>query len=156
MLPELYKAIYPESSLQTDKIDIISCDGLSYKQFLEIAKQTNHKVAVITDNDAKPENLAFMHEYNQEMEQSHIFMSDDTGADGWTWEANIYSLNQSLIEGLIQLQSKAQYLFHGRDYGRYLGKMLNSKVETAFQLLPRIGELQCPMYVKEAFEWIRN
>jgi putative ATP-dependent endonuclease of OLD family len=31
MLPELYKVIYPESSLQADKIDIISCDGLSFK-----------------------------------------------------------------------------------------------------------------------------
>lgn len=156
LLPELYKVIYPESSLQADKIDIISCDGLSYKQYLEIAKQTNHKVAVITDNDAKPENLDYMNAYNAENERSHVFMSDDTGADGWTWEANIYSLNKALIEGFITLQDGAKYLFHGRDYGLYLGKMLNNKVETAYQLLPKTGELQCPGYVKDAFEWIRN
>ncbi len=156
MLPELYKSIYPESSLQADKIDIISCDGLSYKQYLEIAKQTNHKVAVITDNDAKPENLDYMTTYNAGNARSHVFMSGDTGADGWTWEANIFSLNKALIEGLITLRAGAQYLFHGRDYGRYLGKMLNSKVETAYQLLPKTGELQCPQYVKDAFKWIRS
>ena len=156
MLPELFKVIYPESSLQAEKIDIISCDGLSYKQYLEIAKQTNHKVAVITDNDAKPENLDYMKEYNAGNELSHVFMSNDTGANGWTWEANIYSLNKTLIESLITLQDGAQYLFHGKDYGLYLGKMLNNKVETAYQLLSQIGVLQCPTYVKDAFEWIRS
>lgn len=156
MLEELYKVIYPGSSFQKDKIDIISCGGLSYKQYLEIAKQTNHKVAVITDNDAKLENLDYMNAYNAKNQRSHIFMSDDVGAGGWTWEANIYSLNKDLIESSIMLQGGAQYLFHGRDYGLYLGKMLNNKVETAYQLLPKIGELQCPQYVKDAFEWIRN
>ena len=111
---------------------------------------------VITDNDAKPENLDYMNSYNAENEQSHVFMSDDLGADGWTWEANIYSLNKALIEDFITLQDGAQYLFHGRDYGLCLGKMLNNKVETAYQLLPKIGELQCPQYVKDAFKWIRN
>ncbi|MCE5224466.1 MAG: AAA family ATPase [Porphyromonadaceae bacterium] len=156
MLPELYKVIYPGSSLQLDKIDIISCNGLSYKQYLEIARQTNHKVAIITDNDAKQENLDYMSAYNAENECSHVFMSCDVGADGWTWEANIYSLNKALIEDLIRPQNGAQYLFHGKDYGPYLGKMLNNKVETAYHLLPVAGELQCPQYVKDAFEWIRN
>lgn len=155
MLPELYKVIYPESSLQANKIDIISCDDLSYKQYLEIAKQTNHKVAVITDNDAKPENIDYMNTYNEGNAQSHVFMSCDI-ADGWTWEANIYSLNKALVESLITLQDGAQYLFHRKDYGPYLGKMLNSKVETAYQLLPKSRELQCPQYVKDAFEWIRS
>ncbi len=156
LLPEIYKTIYPGSSLHADGIDIISCAGLSYKQYLEIAKLTNHKVAVITDNDSKPENIDYMNAYNTENEWSHVFMSTDTGANGWTWEANIYSLNRSLIEGLITHREGAQYLFHGRDFGLYLGKMLNNKVETAYQLLPRAGELSCPPYVKEAFEWIRS
>ena len=156
MLPELYKAIYPESNFQEEKIDIISCDGLSYKRYLEIAKQTNHKVAVITDNDTKPENLEYMKEYNANNEKSQVFMSDDIGVDGWTWEANIYSKNKDIIESIIKLQDGAKYLFHGRDYGLYLGKMLNNKVETAYQLLSKIGELQCPEYVKDAFEWIRD
>jgi len=152
MLPELYKVIYLGSSLEGDKIDIISCNGLSYKKYLEIAKKTNHKVAVITDNDGKRENVEYMKKYNAENEGSHIFMSDDTGDSGWTWEANIYSLNKSLIEGLIAIEDGAQYLFRGRKYEPYLGKMLNNKVETAFQLLPKIGELKCPQYVLEAFE----
>lgn len=97
-----------------------------------------------------------MKTYNAENEQSHVFMSSDVGADGWTWETNIYSLNRALIEGIITLHEGAQYLFHERDYGLFIGKMLNSKVETAYQLLPKAGELQCPQYVKDAFEWIRN
>lgn len=156
LLPELYKSIYPGSSLQSDKIDIISCDGVSYKQYLEIAKHTNHKVAVITDNDTNPQNVEYMKEYNSENERSHIFMSEDTGDNGWTWEANIYGLNKTLIESLITIQDGARYLYHGKEYEPYLGKMLNNKVETAFLLLDKVGELQCPQYVLEAFEWIRN
>lgn len=156
LLPELYKIIYPEACLEADKIDIISCDGLSYKQYLEIARQTNHKVAVITDNDAKQENLEYMATYNAGNAKSHVFMSSDTGADGWTWESNIYALNKNLIEGLLTVQEGAQYLFHKENYGPYLGKMLNNKVETAYQLLPKTAELRCPEYVKDAFEWIRS
>lgn len=156
LLPELYKVQYPGSSFESDKIDIISCDGISYKQYLEIAKHTSHKVAVITDNDGKSQNIEFMKEYNSKNERSHIFMSEDTGDDGWTWETNIYALNKTLIESLITIQDGAQYLFHGKDYGPYLGKMLNNKVETAFLLLDKVRELQCPQYVLEAFEWIRN
>jgi len=156
LLPEFYKANYPGSSFQSDKIDIISCEGVTYKQYLKIAKYTNHKVAVITDNDTNNHNIEYMKEYNSKNERSHIFMSEDTGDDGWTWEANIYALNKTLIETLITVQDGAQYLFHGKDCGPYLGKMLNNKVETAFQLLPKVRELQCPQYVLEAFEWIRN
>jgi len=156
LLPELYKAAYPGSSFQSDKIDIISCNGVSYKQYLEIAKHTNHRVAVITDNDSKTENINFMKTYNSEHEKAHIFMSEEIGDDGWTWEANVYTLNKALIEDLIIVQEGAQYLFRGKDYGPYLGKMLNDKVESAFQLLSKAGELRCPQYVLEAFKWIRN
>jgi putative ATP-dependent endonuclease of OLD family len=156
MLPELYKILFQGSSLEADKVDIISCGGLSYKKYLEIADKTNHKVVVITDNDSKPDNITEMNSYNGEHERSKIFMSNDTGEGGWTWEANIYTLNKTLIEELLTLQEGAQYLFHRKDYGPYLGKMLNNKVETACQLLPRISELQCPKYVKDALEWIRS
>jgi len=97
-----------------------------------------------------------MSAYNAENERSHIFMSEDAGEKGWTWEANIYFLNRTLIDGLVTLQKGAQYLFHEKDYGPCLGKILNNKVETAYQLLPKVGELQCPKHVKDAFEWIRN
>lgn len=155
MLPEIYKTIYSDSSLQADKIDIISCNGLSYKRYLEIAKKTKHKVAVITDNDAKPENISAMEIYNKDNLESHIFMSENRD-DGWTFEANIYSQNKALVEEILKLKDGAQYLFHKKDYGPYLGKMLNDKVETAYLFLPRIGEFHCPDYIKDAFEWIRN
>jgi predicted ATP-dependent endonuclease of OLD family len=155
LISEFYGVIYPESNLHKDKIDIISCAGLSYKQYLDVAKYTNKKVAVITDNDSKQDNLSYMLEYNKNNQNSRIYMSSDL-TNEWTWEASIYHLNKVLIESLLKVQDGAQYLFHKKDYGCYLGKMLNDKVGTAYELLPKIKDIECPKYVKEAFEWIRS
>ena len=65
-----------------------------------------------------------------------------------------YKLNKDYFENEIHVESNAEYLFHGKDYGKVLGKMLNNKVETAYQVLSKGYELKIPEYVEDAIKWI--
>ena len=63
----------------------------------------------------------------------HIFMG--ATVDEWTWEACVYKDNREVLDRMITVQAGAEYKFHGRDYGTVLGKMLNNKVDVAYQML---------------------
>lgn len=93
--------------------------------------------------------------FNDENDNQHIFMSDDTEHE-WTWEAAFYSENKKLLDQEIKVQNGAQYLFHKQDYGPVLGKMLNNKVEIAYQMLTDENEYNIPSYIKDALKWIKE
>lgn len=157
LIPEFYKKI-TNKTLEEDKITIISCNGISYKRYLEIADKTCKKVAVITDNDKKQNNIDFKNEYNAKTVNQKIFMDDKI--DNWTWEVCLYNINKELLDEIIKCEKNADYKFNGQDYGQKLGKMLNNKTDTAYIILNKIlcGEfnLKIPEYLKKAIEWIKN
>lgn len=49
-----------------------------------------------------------------------------------------------------------KYLFHRTNYGQVLGKMLNNKVDTAYQMLISEEDFVIPGYVEEAIEWLNE
>lgn len=153
LLPYFYKKIAGHT-LEEDEIVIISCNGISYKKYLEIAKATSKRIAVITDNDQKQERITMAQQFNNENTLQHIFMGDTL--DDWTWEACIYNLNSEVLDGMIQVQSGARYLFHEKDYGVVLGKMLNNKVDVAYQMLMSGKSFNVPQYVKDAMKWLNE
>ena len=65
LLPYFYKKIY-KRTLAQDGITLITCGGISYKRYFDITKNTNIKIAVITDNDEKDTNLSYMKEHNSQ------------------------------------------------------------------------------------------
>lgn len=152
-LPRIYLKVR-DASIEKENISIISCGNLSYRRYLEIAMNVNKKVAVLTDNDGKGTNREFMNNYNQVNVDRHIFMDSDL--NNWTWEACFYNLNSSFLESKIEVEEKAQYLFHKTDYGKVLGKMLNNKAEIAYKMLDWIEELIIPKYIKDMIEWINE
>lgn len=76
--------------------------------------------------------------------------------DDWTWEACLYNLNKKVLDGMIEVQAEADYLFHKNDYGQVLGKMLNNKVETAYNMIISGKSFNIPQYIKDAIEWLRK
>ncbi len=108
LIPKFYKDICG-STIEDDKVSIISCNGISYKNYLEIAKKTNKKVAVITDNDKKQNNIEMMEEFNEKEELQHIFM--DLNLENWTWEACFYNLNKEFFEDFIKVQKNRDIIF---------------------------------------------
>lgn len=153
LLPHFYKQITGKT-IEDDGISVISCNGISYKNYLEIARKTSKKISVLTDNDGKQDKIDKAAAFNNDSQLQHIFLGTTT--DDWTWEACLYNLNKAVLDGMIEVHAGSDYLFHKRDYGQVLGKMLNNKVETAYKMLLSGTAFEIPQYIKDAIEWLRK
>lgn len=156
LLPYFYQKLTGDK-IECDEISVISCDGIAYKKYLKIAEATHKKIAVLTDNDGHEERIAEALAFNQDNQLQHVFMADDI--EKWTWEVCVYKENKTLLEDVIKIVSGSKYEFSGIKYGGtdpILGKMLNDKVESAYQMLMSGKDYVAPQYVKEAIEWIRE
>ncbi len=151
LVPYFYKKMKGRT-IEDDDITVISCNGISYSKYLAIAESTNKKIAVITDNDRKKNRIDDASIFNNVHSLQHIFMASDVKE--WTWEVCIYELNQAKLEQLIEVKPGAKYLFHEKDYGPVLGRMLNNKVDVAYSMLTSSEDFEPPQYVKDAITWI--
>lgn len=153
LLPYFFNKITGKT-IEEAGVTIISCNGISYKKYLAIAEQTEKIIAVVTDNDHKQDKIDEANQFNNSHETQHIFMSND--ANEWTWEVCIYNKNKNILDTMLTLTPGALYKYHGIDYGAPIGKMLNNKVDTAYQMLMSEKEFDAPQYVKEAIEWLNR
>lgn len=153
LLPMFYQQITGHT-IEEDSISVISCNGISYNRYLEIAKSTDKRIAVVTDNDKEVDRITKAASFNQAHNLQHIFMG--ATVDEWTWEVCIYKDNKATLDGMIDVQARASYKFLGEDYGAVLGKMLNHKVDVAYQMLTSGKTFAVPKYIKEAIEWLRE
>lgn len=153
LFPKLYKMV-TDKTLEEDKISIISCNGISFKNYLKIAKGMNKRIAVLTDNDNNKQKISWANEYNNEHKNSRIFLNPDTSL--WTWEVCFYKLNEEYFDKLVKPKNNYDYKFHGENYGRTLGKMLNHKVSTAYKMLLCDDNFTIPEYIKDAIKWIKE
>ena len=153
LIPHFYKQ-QTGKSLEDENITLISCRGISYNRYLSVTKNLNKKIAVITDNDSVMERILYSISFNKANTNQHIFMGKTE--EEWTWEKCIYDCNKESLENIIQITENAQYFFHGKDYGQYLGKMLNNKAEIAYQMLNSGIEFNIPEYIKEAINWLNE
>lgn len=154
LMPYIYQKVTGRT-LEADKVSVISCNGISYKQYLKIAQGTNKKIAVITDNDKKQKRIDEAESENKQSQEYNVFM--DGNVNNWTWEVCLYNLNKDIFDKSIKVKDEANYLFHGVDYGsKVLGKMLNNKVEIAYHLIKNQIDFELPQYGKDAIEWLNK
>lgn len=57
---------------------------------------------------------------------------------------------------MIKVRTGAKYLFYDKDYGVVLSKMLNNKVDIAYQMLTSGTVFEVPQYIKDAIAWINK
>lgn len=126
---------------EDDNVHIIDVRGLSFKRYLNIAKLTKCKVAVLTDNDKDfmKNCIEKYAEYESENNMKIFFDKDNKKR---TFEVILYNDNKDLCVRLF-----------GNDAESY---MLNNKTETAFKLLSVESDLNVPSYIREAIEWIKD
>lgn len=154
LMPIFYKKITGRT-IEEDKVSIISCNGISYKHYLEIGRNTTKRIAVLTDNDKKQKRIDAKNDFNKNNDNQNIFMDDSI--DNWTWEVCVYSLNKTKLGNLIKIKDDAEYLFHGEDVGdKVLGKMLNNKVDSAYIMAQSGIDFEIPQYIKESVEWLNK
>lgn len=89
----------------------------------------------------------------EELQKVKMFIAD---RNVYGWEACVYNCNKEKLDTMIQVQDGAEYLFHRTNYGQVLGKMLNNKVDTAYQMLISEEDFVIPGYVEEAIEWLNE
>ena len=158
LLTEEEKLKRNKSNIETEGIEIISCGGVGYSNYLEIVKCIDKRVAVITDNDfiTNPNKISQIEEFNQNNKNIQIFT--DSNVDNWTWEVCLYNLNKDILKEKIPLKENAKYLYECKNatYEGCLGKMLNQKTEVAYFLIKEDISLNYPKYIEECIKWIRK
>lgn len=147
LLEEFY-SMQTGSSLNTDKVNVISTNGLSSKRYLEVAKELGTRVGVITDNDHDYEsNINHKFEEFNSINSIHVFSDHDNERN--TFEVCIFKDNVDYINNSNITESKDKQKF-----------MLNNKAEFAYRLLKILKEdsrnFKIPQYILDAIEWIRS
>ena len=146
LMDSFYKKCANGKSPESDEVAIINIRGLSFKRYLDIAKETSCKVAVITDNDGNwQKNCTEKYKDYIGCDKIEIFFESDNAKN--TFEVVLYKDNSKLCDKLFD-SSALEY-------------MLNNKTEAAFNLLSSednatADSINVPDYIKRAIEWIRE
>ncbi len=140
LLARFYESICGHAS-ETDDVNIIDVRGLSFKRYLEIARLTRSKIAVITDNDGDHQKHCVKKYYDfSDCDNIRVFYDEDDMKR--TFEIVLERDNQSLCENLF-----------GENPEIY---MLSNKTEAAYTLLSQTQTIVVPEYIQRAIQWIRE
>lgn len=140
-----------------DGIDVICVNGLSFKRFLDLAKLVRKRVAVVTDNDGKPEAITEKYVGYSEMDGIKICSpatkregTDGDGVKSWnTLEPELSNaFGWKALASLLEHKcvSEAELIKH----------MESHKTDCALQLFISDEELPCPSYISDAFRWVEQ
>ena len=140
LMERFYKDVtnhFPEN----DNVHIIDVRGLSFKRYLDIARITLGKVAVITDND-KDAQTHCIDKYNEYASNANIRIFYEPDNSKQTFEVVLYGDNQILCNSLFN----SDPLYY----------MLHNKTEAAYLLLSQNQPITVPDYIKRAINWIKE
>lgn len=150
LLDSIYKK-QNSNEMYEDNITLISCNGLTFKRYLEIAQLLKKKVAVITDNDEDYKKNVEENYKEFRSDRMEVFAPKDNKIS--TFEIAIYKENEEFLN---------KYLYKPQMTNGVLSYMLNNKAEAAFRVLQKIDsnddiyeEFVTPAYINEAFKWIK-
>lgn len=141
MLMEKFYEECAGCSPESDDVHIIDIHGLSFKRYLDIAKLTGCKVAVITDND-KDHQKHCVDKYKDYASDANIEIFYETDDTKRTFEIVLYGDNSALCDILFDSPT--------------LDYMLNNKTEAAYVLLSQTQQVVVPDYIQRAIRWIRK
>ena len=126
---------------ENDGVHIMVIRGLSFIRYLDIARLTGAKVAVVTDNDGDIQtNITNKYSAFANIPNMKVCYCQDEGLR--TFEIVLYHENSSLCDRLF-----------GNDAENH---MLKNKTESAYALLDQGETINVPAYIREAIEWIRS
>lgn len=125
-------------------IDVINVRGLSFSRFLDIAKELNKDVVVVTDNDGDYANkVDKKYEPYKDFLNIAICRSDNNSAP--TLEPQIVECNELAILNKV-LGKSFQDKESIKDY------MVNNKTECALKIFETKENITLPQYVKDAIK----
>lgn len=131
-----------------DSVEVISYKGRYYDAFYELARITNARVVIFTDNDRDEKRLQQAKNNNEKNEDVRIFLGEDLETE-WTFEAAVYERNKQRIE---------KTPFSTRTVNSELNYMLDNKTIIALDMVDRFtdGSLVMPSYIENGLSWLLN
>ena len=143
LMEKFYETVTGGNKPESENIQILDIRGLSFKRYLDVAKLTGSKVAVITDNDGNHQKKCVekYKEYESEDNVGVFFDEDDKKN---TFEILLYESNKELCEEMF-----------GTEPVQWMTTNSN-KTEVAYRLLLGTDQITVPDYIKRAIEWIRK
>lgn len=163
LLEKFYEMIKNKPAFQSD-VAIISCSGLTFKRYLEIAKDMDKRVAVIRDNDGDyTKNIVKNY---QDFNSENIRLFSDCNDNRWTFEVCLYDDNNDFYEKEFR-----EYCSISEETETVLDYMIGDKnkksskghkSESAFSLLKMLESntdfeksYVIPDYIIKAIKWIK-
>lgn len=143
LMERFYKSVSGGDTPEAEDVHVIDVRGLSFKRYLEVAKLTGSKVAVITDNDEDYQKHC-VEKYKEFSADDNIEVFFDTDNTKRTYELQLYAVNTELCDTLF-----------GNDAARWMVTN-NNKTEAAYTLLTQEKDIVVPEYIKRAIDWIRK
>jgi len=150
-----YKKTYNRHPFD-DGIELISVEGVKFKQYAELGKAFNKKIAIITDNDGMTYNEVLQKRgLNQLPESIHVYTERNTTLN--TLEPSFVEVNEEQIQDLasVILPIRLKEPISKEKINKF---MKNNKTEWAFRLLENIEKynFNVPEYIKNAINWLRT
>lgn len=137
-----------------DGIELISVEGVKFKNFAELAKSFKKRVAIVTDNDGfSIEDLHSHRGLDEIPDNIKIFTEIDTSIK--TLEPSFVKAN---VDNLQELSNAVRKMEVNPDTEADLVEfMRKNKTEWAYRLLTNIDStnFKTPEYIIEAINWIR-
>lgn len=145
LISTLYE-IWANSTLDADRVQVISVGGTSFKRYMEVAQALSIRVAVVRDNDGDYQRYCV--DNYEDFVAPHIRVFADRDPDRKTFEVCMYLDNISACEAAFEKKTKTLSVQQ---------HMLANKAESALKLAKEYGPLlNVPSYIREAIEWIRG
>lgn len=133
-----------------DGIDVISVRGLSFKRFLEIAKKTGKKVAIITDNDGNyDEKIKQKYRDYEDIPNIKICASNNNTLR--TLEPQFFDANRDFMD-TIKTVIDAESV----DDEKLVDFMTKDKTGWALKVFNSEEKFSYPQYIQEAIKWIHD
>jgi recF/recN/SMC N domain protein len=147
LLEKMYEIVNSSSPSQ-DEIMVVSVSGLSFKRYLNVAKELNKKVVVITDNDGNyQKNVVERYQEYEDCKEIKVLSQEDSNM--YTFEVSLFNQNQDWIKSKRITKSP-----NIQDW------MLNNKSESAIRILEKLEDntdgFKVPDYIRQAVKWIKN
>ena len=138
-----------------DGIELISVEGVKFKNFVELAKSFKRRVAIVTDNDGYSiDSLRSHRGLDKIPDNIQIFTESDTSIN--TLEPSFVNANADKLQELSNTVRKIKV--NPDTEADLVEFMNNNKTEWAYRLLTNIDstDFKIPEYIIEAINWIRN
>jgi len=144
LFPALYERA-TNSTLENDRVNVISVGGLSAPRFLAIGNFLNIKTAVLTDND---KNVEKCNERYQDHLSVNVALFTDNDESRHTFEVCLYQDNEAICENAFG---------EGRRTLSVQEFMLKNKSKVAYELArEHATDINVPEYIMASAQWIKN